>query len=161
MKLPFILLVAILVVLAALGGYAVGNKGGLNLRNNSTVPGTSSQAGFFDSQNANVQGQVTKIDGNKVTIKNVKGETQVFTAADQVFITKFNGNTPASPSADLKTVELNKNVIISLMAKNGDYQIVSISQTPPAPTTTPPAPVQAPKTPVTAPAPATNAATPR
>ena len=93
---------------------------------------------LFRSQSATFQGEITKVSGNKISVKDEKGQTGDFSVADKVVIYKFKeGVSQASVSSDLKTIDTGKQALVVLELINGQYQVVSISYLPPPPTPKP------------------------
>lgn len=81
----------------------------------------------FKSETATFQGVVTKA-GEKLTLKNDKGQVADFLISPKAVIYKPTGQKgQASASADIKSVELNKKVLIILELKDNNYQIISVS----------------------------------
>jgi hypothetical protein len=89
---------------------------------------------FLTTQTATVRGKITKINERNLTIENLlTKETESFKAANSVSITKAG----ASPSSSLSSVELNKEVFVSLLMNNGNYEVIGI-QYPLQPASLPP-----------------------
>lgn len=89
---------------------------------------------MFTAQSAYVQGVVTNVDGNKLTIKNTtNNKSDTYTAASNILINKFTDQGPASPSANLASIDLNKDATISFQLTDNGYQVIAISYMPPMP----------------------------
>jgi len=82
---------------------------------------------FFDSQNASVNGQITKTEGNTITIKNKNGVTKQFGIARDAVITTSNPAVLAAPLTNPNQTELNKPVFVSFKILNNEYIISSIT----------------------------------
>lgn len=91
----------------------------------------SEKTNVFSSQSASIQGKITKLDGDRLSITNSAGVSGEFGISPNAMVFKFrNATSQASPSSDLRTVELNKNVVVNLNFENDAYLVVSISQLP-------------------------------
>ena len=87
---------------------------------------------LFQSQTASIQGKITKVEGSSISVESSQGQSGTFTASNRVVIYKFPaGSRQASASADLKSIELDKKVLLALTLINDNYQIASISYLPP------------------------------
>lgn len=90
-----------------------------------------SKNSLFQTQSATLQGKITKVSDNNITVENDKGEFGTFTASPRMVIYKFNsGSRQATSSSDLKSIEQNQTVILTLTLSGNDYQIASISYIP-------------------------------
>ena len=70
---------------------------------------------LFKSQSATFQGKITKISGRTLTVESDTGQKGEFEISEKVAIYKFAPNSSvASASADIKTIETGKQVLISL-----------------------------------------------
>ena len=96
------------------------------------APGTRQEANsLFSSQTAAFRGEITKVDGKNLSVKSLNSNaTGNITVSDRVIIIKA-GKT--GTSADLSSLELNKEVLISLEMKNGNYDAISIQYPAPLP----------------------------
>lgn len=124
-------LVAVLMVLAGATGYFLGrgNYAGVNtpLTNSSTQ-----QNSIFLLQTATIQGQVVKIDGKNLTVKNSNNNEQAsFETAEPLSITRMNKQGKIdSNSTDFSTIEKDKTVFINLQMFEGKYKITQITYVP-------------------------------
>lgn len=124
-------LLSITIIASALLGYYVGFQGYLQKPN--SQKGISSEDKFitsplFQSQSATVQGTIIKVSGNKITVQDDKKQTGEFITSPRLVIYRPpKDNKPATPSSDLKTLELNKKALIIFEFANGEYQAASIS----------------------------------
>lgn len=85
---------------------------------------------LFDSQTATIHGQVIQVIHNTlvtIQVKNQAGLTADFPIAPNLLIYKYQSAATATSSADLKTIELNKDALIDLEYIKGEYKVVSIS----------------------------------
>lgn len=88
----------------------------------------SSQDPVFQEQNAVIEGKITKIDGNLLTIQNKFGDLGTFTLSSQAVIYKtMNKEQVATPAAGVNAVDLQKNAFIFLKMIDNQYQINSIN----------------------------------
>jgi hypothetical protein len=92
---------------------------------NSPLIPSSSASNIFELQNAFITGEITEINGNRITIttKAGKGELRV---ADNVSISDLNENS-ATPSSDLKNIKTNKLANINAQVIKDEYQVTTIS----------------------------------
>lgn len=136
----YLLMLVVVGLACALVGFLVG-KSGLAGKNSS--PGITPAAtlnDLFTFQNATINGQVTKVDGKVLTVKNNKGVTGTVETADQVMVMIFSDNgSMASPSSDLKKVPLNKDLMINLNMTDNKMKVTTISSAPPMLAPVPPA----------------------
>lgn len=86
---------------------------------------------LFKSQLATFEGKITGISGKTLSVESDTGEKGEFAVSDKVVIYKYTpGKGNASASADVKTIEVGRKVLISLELINGEYQASSISYYP-------------------------------
>ena len=91
---------------------------------------------LFSSQTAFIRGEITKVDGKKLSVVNLTNkQTGDITASDQIVVTKVGQATPSK--VDLKSLELNKEVLINLELTNGNFEATSIQYTTPTPSLPP------------------------
>ncbi len=96
---------------------------------------------LFTTQSATIHGKITAINDKLITIQTINNITQQVKIADNVAISKLgNNNRPNPPTSDIKTLESNKNVLLSLEFMDGEYKVVSITYLPDTNTSTPPIP---------------------
>ncbi len=96
---------------------------------------------LFTSQTATIRGQITAINGQDLTVKNsINNTVGNVKVSDRIVISKFSSNpsNAASPSARLKEIEFNKDVLISLELTNGTYEAIVIQYIAPPPIITSP-----------------------
>lgn len=134
MKAAYSLVTIVLILVAGFVGYYVA-KNNLTpevITQTKTTEAPKAQT-IFTTQTATIQGTISKVDGNKLSVTNLKQENGQFTVSDKVVIYKFrSGSTQASASSDLKTIETGQQVLLNLELANGAYQVVSISYLPTA-----------------------------
>lgn len=130
----YLLCVALLVAGLAVG-FLVG-KGGLSKVGTSPLVSLDNDSDLYTTQTATIRGKITKVNGDKLTVinsNNIEGEVET---DDRIIITKLSLN-PKAPSAssasDLKTLELNKEVNISLELSGNKYRAVLIQYLPALP----------------------------
>lgn len=144
-----IFIIATLVISGLLigGSYLVG-KGiqlPLNKKPQSTPPPAANlitTSPLFDSQTATINGQVIQVIHSTlitIQVKNKDGLMDTFPIVPNLVIYKYkSGSTEATSSADLQTIELNKDALIVLEHIKGEYKVVSISYlASPSPSPTP------------------------
>lgn len=125
-KISFSILSLIVIVIVGIGAFVLGKQSANlgTLKNQVSVQNKNANP-LFTTQTATIRGKITKVDGNKLSIinsKNVQGEIE---ADKKVLITSLslNPKTPSSsPSSDLKTIELNREVYISLELSGDKYE---------------------------------------
>lgn len=127
-----ILLIALVLVLGLFVGYVLGNQTAKRKAfNYSSKPAEKvvyKTSPLFNGQTANVIGKITKIDGSKIVVEDSKKQIGSFTLYKKVAI--INANAPgqiASPSSNIKDIQLNKEALIYLQLIDGDYQVLSIA----------------------------------
>ncbi len=93
-----------------------------------------SQNPIFKSQSAIFQGVITQVSGKNLLVRDDKGATATLPVSSKLVIYKFNGTSPqASASSDLKSIDLNKQVLVMLELSGSQYQVTSVSYLPPPP----------------------------
>ncbi|MBI2011204.1 hypothetical protein HYS91_00400 [Candidatus Daviesbacteria bacterium] len=134
-------IVGIVLTLAALAlGFFMGrgllatNPGSINNQasGSATMVKTSP---LFKAQTATIQGKITKIDGSTITVTSQDNQAETFPLDSNFTIYKHTSGTSfaaALPGSD-KQIELNKDSIIVLNVKDGDYKVSSISYLSPPP----------------------------
>lgn len=83
---------------------------------------------LIKSQTANASGNITKVDGNKITISN-GGVEDTFSLAPKFAIFKPSVGKQATPSTQVNDIETGKDATIILQVKDSEYKIISISYT--------------------------------
>jgi hypothetical protein len=131
-------IIPVLIVVTLIIGFLIGT----DLKNKTVVSPPSSEqnweAAFFDSRIGSVSGKVINVKEKTITIENNKKQSRDFEAADKVFILTNSEKGPASPSSDLRQIEIGKNAYISFNMEGAIYKIHSITympNTPPLPLT--------------------------
>jgi hypothetical protein len=124
--LPILLIAIIAFSVGALVMYLVSLKA-----STASVPPamtTSAQpTDFFDGVTATAQGRVTEVSGDKITMKNKKDQTQSFKLSPTVFVSKSGQNGKlASASGEVAAIEKDKEVVLSLALKDGEYVVMSV-----------------------------------
>ena len=88
----------------------------------------AAQNPLFKTQSATFQGKITSVSGRTLIVESDTGQKGEFEISEKVAIYKFAPNSSvASASADIKTIETGKQVLISLDLITGKYQAISIS----------------------------------
>lgn len=81
----------------------------------------------FSFQSGTIQGQITKVQDNLLTVQDQTGHSeQLPAAADLIVATHPTGSKSASPSAGTKNIELNKLGQILLINRNNQFQVKTI-----------------------------------
>lgn len=118
----------------------VGGLGFAGMRPQTVGSVTSlSKLDIFTTATGSIQGMVTKVGDGMATVKNSAGVEGDYKVSDQVSVfTLKPGVKQATSSAGLDESLLNRKVIVNLIYKNGQFEIVSVSVIPEM-TTPPPA----------------------
>jgi hypothetical protein len=128
-----------LILLAAGIGFFAGQKYG-EMSRNAKAPKDASNS-LFANQEATIRGKITQRDNNTLIVKSDSGQSGKVKVSDQVIINRFDERArPATPSSDLRSIELNKDVTLLLNFVNGEYVVSTITYFPPLPPRRPPAP---------------------
>ena len=91
---------------------------------------------LFSSQTAVIRGEITKVAGKKLSVRNLTSDQSGdITASDQIVVTKVGQTAPSK--VDLSSLELNKEVLINLELTNGNFEATSIQYTTPTPSLPP------------------------
>src|SRR3989338_2102374 len=86
---------------------------------------------LFIGQTATINGFVTRVKDNTLTMRDDQGQTDSFEAAPNVQIYTFRSLTkPPNTSTGLSAIKLDQKATITLQADGGVYKIVSISYVP-------------------------------
>ena len=85
---------------------------------------------LFKSQSATFEGEITGVEGLKLTVKDYKDQTGVLTAIPNLII---YGSGVKKAATDSASIELNKKAVLTLEVVDGQYKVISISYLPPAP----------------------------
>lgn len=83
----------------------------------------------FSSLTATVNGKILSLNGKMMAIENNKGKKQEFEVLDQVVTLPFSAKS-STPSADLKSVQLNKEALITLIYRDQEFKVSSIMYLP-------------------------------
>lgn len=131
------------IIIALVGGLIIGAVIGLAVNRIHPTSGgqntvyvepahTSQQTpdSFFTDQSALVNGKVTAINKDNITVENWQKQTSSFKLGPTVFITNST-NASQTPSTDINKVPLNQFVIINLKKVNNEYVVSSVVVTPP------------------------------
>lgn len=143
----YLVLAVTLSVTSAIVGYWLGQSGIKNLSqtaqpvqqllsNGSSLPASK----LFQTQTATVLGKITAVSSNSITVMDEKNQTDQFILSQKWVVYKTSNNLQASPSSDLKSIEKEKLVMVTLELIDGSYQVVSIAYLPPTPTGPSPTP---------------------
>lgn len=91
-------------------------------------------AEVLQTQTASLVGKIIKIENDKLFVADKNGKVADFTVIPTVLVSKpIGGKSVASQSGGIKNLELNKDVLINLVARNGEYTITSVTYLPPVP----------------------------
>lgn len=82
---------------------------------------------LFTTQDATIQGQITRIDGSTLTIKNKAGAIGTLNIIPQSPIFKSNQTTA---SIDPSSIEVNKDALIFVRKLNNEYRVFMIKYFP-------------------------------
>lgn len=83
---------------------------------------------LISGSTANITGQITKVEGNKVTVLNTQKQSDTFELAKNFVVIRpsLNPNN-SSNSASTKDILLNADALLYLQSINGEYQVLSIA----------------------------------
>lgn len=130
-------LTVVLMLIAAIIGFVIGNLKPVlspslpQLSQNFTTQSAPKDSPLFDTQSATIIGSVTALNGNVLTITGQKNQSGQFSASNRMLTFKLSLTGPSSsPSADLKSVDLNKPAIFTLEKSADQYEVVSIRYLP-------------------------------
>lgn len=136
------LLISVLIALVV--GFLIGNISSSFNKISQPLSNLVSSDKLYTNQTATVKGQIKSLEGNKIMVQNSEGVSGSLELADSVLINVYKKNSKsipiASPSTDLKTIELNKDATINLSKINGTFKVVAIdfaSVPPPLPSLPP------------------------
>ena len=140
-SIPFIFAISLLILGLAVG-FFIGKRtqASVSVSTNLPINTNTTDNSLYSSQTATIRGEITKVDGETLTIKNLNNQTtgqqQV---SSRILITKATArpDRTASPSSDLSKIELNKEALINLEMIGGRYQIISIQYILPTPSLPP------------------------
>jgi hypothetical protein len=97
-------------------------------------------------QSAIITGQITEVEGRRITIRNLENKSGILQLADPVYINDSSRTQrTASASTDIKDIPLNQSVIVNASALNGEYSVTSITILPATSTLSSPPPFTTPK----------------
>lgn len=129
--------VLVLIVVAAVGGFLVGRGGETSNQTPTTQEGQTSQVlsnPLLKSQTATFQGEITAVSGQNLEVKSDGGQTGSFPVSSRLVVYKYTvGSTQASASSELKSIETGKQALVMLELLDNKYQVVSVSYLPPPP----------------------------
>lgn len=124
-----VVVVIIILILAFTAGLFIGKNSASNPQMASKQDATKTPAAnpIFKMQQAFIQGTITAVNGKNVTVKNAQDITGTYPTSDRIAIYQpTSGTKAASASSDLKLIEANKPVLVTLELTNGQYQITSL-----------------------------------
>lgn len=82
---------------------------------------------FFDGVSSTVQGKITEISDDMITVENKKGQSQTFKISPTVFISKpGEGGKVATASGEKSAIEKDKDVVLSFAVQEGQYVVMSV-----------------------------------
>lgn len=91
-------------------------------------------AELLQTQTASLVGKIIKIEGDNLFIQDSSGKVSDFPVIPTVLVSKpVGGKLVASQSGGLQNLELNQDVLVNLVAKNGEYIITAITYLPAVP----------------------------
>lgn len=97
---------------------------------------TQSQDSFikdnFDSITASIKGKIISFNGGTMVIENSQGIKQEFPTLDQV-VNLPTSKKSSTPSADIKSVQFNKDALVTLIYRDKQFQVSSIIYMPTLP----------------------------
>ncbi len=101
---------------------------------------------FYTSQSALIRGKVTEVKGNMLSVVNSYNVAGTVKLSQTLYINKASpGAKLAPPSSDIKDLELNKDVLITLETINNELQVTMVQFVPNIPPIAQPTGLQLPK----------------
>lgn len=110
-------------------GFAVGYKlNSVPLKNLTKNNSNSLQDQFFQNQSALTQGKITKAENRYLIVTNNQGVAKSFELSPHfvVYVSKESSRY-ATPSSDIKSVQLNKDASLVFQMIDGVYKVLSVS----------------------------------
>ena len=102
-----------------------------NMTTNQDSTIKDSKNSIFTSQMATINGKITKIDPESVTVQTVN-QTETFKLSKPIFISKPSTlSRQEKPSEDIKIVPLNEFAVLSLKKEGEQYIVTNINLLPP------------------------------
>lgn len=136
-KISFSIVSLFVILFVGLGAFILGKQSAnLGIPKNQVSLQNKNANPLFTTQTATIRGKITKVNGNNLSVTNSNNIRGGIEADEKVLITSLSLNPKApssSPSSDLKTIELNKEVYISLELSGDKYKAVLIQYLPPLP----------------------------
>ena len=130
-------LLILITVLALVSGFIIGNLSPSVFPKNQIPSATDEGKSLYTNQSATIQGTITKVEGNRLYVENKNGTTGDVEALDTLIVNKLDSKPTSGPlasnSAQINSIETNKDVLITLQFKDGEYKAVTISYLPPLP----------------------------
>ena len=142
----YVILTVILMLTAGIAGYTVGNLKPI-LKNitpqlNQNQTRVTKTNPMFQSQSATVTGKIVSVNGSNITVTDAKNQTDQFPLSKRLIIFKLSAEGGiSSPSADLKSIEVNKDATLNLELNNNHFEVVAIRYFSPVSAKTPPIPL--------------------
>ncbi len=120
----FWILIAI-ILFTAWGSFIAGRLTSQSKILNLGTPGKINN--LFTSPRVAIRGKILKVDGNKLSVRNINNVTGNVVMAKSIFITDKDTNTAANyPSTDISKIILNRDADINLELRQGVYKVISI-----------------------------------
>lgn len=131
--------VATLVVGIILGvgfglSFSASNKAASQVANNATVTiSTPVKEDFYANQSATARGKITKFNNSRLTLRKDDFSEAEFKISPNVRIYKYlSSSSPATVSTDVKSLEIDKDVLLTLTSDDkNEYHISTITFLPP------------------------------
>lgn len=127
---------AMIAAVTGFGGYYLGVSKPVPVTTNLVSQNQSgnvlSASSLFQMQTAIVQGEITKVSDNNLTVKNETGKEEVFPISKRIVIYIPLKQDPkrAAATSDVNQIELNKIKLITFEVIDGKYQVVSVADLP-------------------------------
>lgn len=121
----FLLVILIVAILGLEGGYLLG----VSHRDNPVMLATKSASptpnpAIFNVQFAEIQGKVTAINGNMISISNIKGVSSEFAVSPNLIV--YPSDQSNKPITGTAGIPLNQTALIRLEMSKGQYEVAQI-----------------------------------
>lgn len=123
-----ILIIVLTVILLSLGAFLVIKKGDfLPVSTSSKASPTPLSTIIFDSQSAMLTGQITKVEGQQLTVQKAGQEAQFPIASNAKIYTYYTNSPQPLISSDLKDIKLGQTAQLNLVFRNGRFEVNAIN----------------------------------
>lgn len=122
------------VIIALVVGVIIGLVIGTQLMRSDKLANTitgNDQMTALTSATGSIEGEITAITGNKLSVKSLSGQEGIYSIAKDVRVYSLRpGEKQATSSSTLDQTILNQKVLLGLRYQNGNFEVVSVSRIP-------------------------------